>query len=226
MRSTLRKIFEDKSIRHFELDYSGNYYLDDSKKPRNLTSKKDKLIADIIPDGSSVLDIGCSDGRFLSYLKGKKPDINAFGINISEDAVKTAIAREIKAQHFDVASMDIPNDWMFDYIIMADFIEHILDPERLLMKLKNHFKKAIIISIPNTGYITVRLRLLIGGRFPIQWSKHPGEHIRFWTVKDFYWWTDQLGYDITQIIPVRGSFFKSICPNLFSSKNIFILENR
>ena len=37
-----------------------------------ISEKKDfKIISDLIPRGSSVIDVGCSDGSLLQYLKDK-----------------------------------------------------------------------------------------------------------------------------------------------------------
>ncbi len=225
MLSSIRKIFSDKTIRRFELDYRGDYYQLGDREERGIT-KKDRLIAEIIPDNSSVLDIGCGDGRLLLYLLQTKKNLKVYGIDISESAVEIAKKRGIDAECLDILKQGLPGHPVFDYIIMADFIEHIPEPERLLLRIKDHFRKQLIISIPNTGYITDRLRLMIGGRFPVQWGKHPGEHLRFWTVRDFQWWSDQLGYEVVKIIPVRGPFLKKYIPSLFSRKNIYVLAGK
>ena len=40
-----------------------------------ISEKKDfKIIADLIPKGSSVIDVGCSDGSLLQYLKDNIED--------------------------------------------------------------------------------------------------------------------------------------------------------
>ena len=219
MLSTIKKIFSDKPIRSFELDYK-HYWSDRGIKQ---VTKRDRLIASLIEEGSKILDIGCGDGRLLSYLYSTL-HVEGFGIDISEDAVRRARERGLQVECIDICNAELVKEWLFDYIIMSDFIEHIPDPEKVLMKLKGHFRKGIIITIPNTGYITLRLRLCIGGRFPVQWGKHPGEHLRFWTIKDFIWWTKQLGYRVSKIVPIRGTILKGFLPDLFSKKNIFLLS--
>jgi len=222
--STLRKIFKDKPIKSFELNYREDFYEREGKE-KDLKAR-DVLIEPLTPDYSKVLDVGCGDGRLLRYLLSRKLNIEAVGVDISAHAVRIANEHGVKALCMDIITEEIPDAWEFDYIIMTEFIEHIPNPEKLLTKLRNHVSKSIIVSVPNTGYITGRLRLFIGGRFPIQWGKHPGEHIRFWTVKDLIWWADQLGYTIEKIIPVRGSLLKNVWPGLFSAKNILVLKKK
>ena len=47
-----------------------------------INEKKDfKIIADLIPAKSSVIDVGCNDGSLLEFLKEEK-DINGRGMEI------------------------------------------------------------------------------------------------------------------------------------------------
>jgi len=227
MISTIKKIFFDKKIRSFKLNYNTDITYHKNEIIKNPTvSKKNVLIEKLIHDGSKILDIGCSDGKLLAYLLKQKKNIDVLGVDISGKAVEIANKHGVKTISFDITKTDIPKEWIFDYIIMADFIEHIPNPEKLFLKLYNNFRTAIIVSFPNIGYITARLRLFIGGRFPIQWGRHPGEHLRFWTIRDFYWWTYQLGYKVKKVIPVHGPFLKIFWPSLFSTKNIFVIVKR
>jgi methionine biosynthesis protein MetW len=224
MISTIRKIYLDKKIQSFKLNYNTDITYHKKEVNRNhIVKKKNIAIEQLIHDGSSILDIGCNDGDLLAYLLKKKENIDVLGVDISGEAVRIANKRGVKAICLDITKEQIPEKWMFDYIIMADFIEHIPDPENFFLKLYNHFRKAIIVSFPNVGYITSRLRLFIGGRFPIQWGRHPGEHLRFWTVKDFNYWTHQLGYKVVSTIPIQGPYLKIIWPGLFSTKNLFVI---
>jgi len=78
-----------------------------------------------------------------------------------------------------------------DYILMLEVLEHVQNPEDFVHKALSAANDSIFISFPNTGYIKHRLRLLFG-RFPVQWRVHPGEHLRFWTLRDLEWWLGQL----------------------------------
>jgi len=182
-----------------------------------------QAIANVIEEGSSVFDIGCGDGAILKYLIMEK-GVVARGIDISEKAVNFARSEGLNVSLGDAlnpANLDISSK--YDYIILSEIIEHIPNPEKLLLQLRDKFNKALIISIPNTGWIEHRARLLLG-RFPLQWICYPGEHLRFWTLKDFQWWVDLLGYKISAVIPYQGvPILKNACPNLFAQAFVFVV---
>jgi hypothetical protein len=77
-------------------------------------------------------------------------------------------------------------------VLLLEVLEHMQNPEAFLENVKLICRKNIL-SIPNTGFLLWRLRLLFG-RFPIQWKVHPGEHLRYWTYRDLVWWLNELGY--------------------------------
>ena len=47
------------------------------------------IIADIITEGSKVLDVGCDDGTLMEFLKISK-NVNVRGIEISKQKVQTS----------------------------------------------------------------------------------------------------------------------------------------
>lgn len=183
-----------------------------------------RAIAEVMLEGASVLDVGCGDGAILQHLIENKA-VDAHGVDISERAVA-----HCRAQGFDVRLADVTQPEAldalaeYDYIILSEIIEHIPKPEDLLGGLRGHVRRAFIISVPNTGYVWHRLRLLLG-RFPLQWLAHPGEHLRFWTHVDFLWWADWLGYRVQAAIPYQGTpVLKHLWPNLFASGMVYVLE--
>jgi len=44
-----------------------------------------------------ILDVGCSDGRFLGYLNKKFPEIKLFGVDFARNPLKTLLAKEFKS---------------------------------------------------------------------------------------------------------------------------------
>ncbi len=177
-----------------------------SHENRPLTPlSKLKQFEELVDSGSNVLDIGCGEGDLLDYLC-KTKHINAYGIEYGEKAVEKARARGIKVQVADISQPDFNIQDDYDYIILSEVIEHLAKPEELLLKLKGKFNKSLLITIPNTGFITERLRLLFG-RFPKQWVINPSEHLRFWTVPDFKFWCDQLGYTVEKYYGLKDEYY-------------------
>jgi len=183
-----------------------------------------RAIAEAMPEGVSVLDVGCGDGAILQYLIEHKA-VDAHGLDISERAVDHCRAQGLDVWLADVTQPETLNALTeYDYIILSEIIEHIPSPEDLVDGLRSHVRWAFIISVPNTGYIWHRLRLLLG-RFPLQWLAHPGEHLRFWTHVDFMWWANWVGYRVRIAIPYQGTpGLKRLWPNLFASGIVYVLE--
>ena len=100
-----------------------------------------------------------------------------------------------------------------------------------MAKLKGKFRKQLIITIPNTGFLGERLRLAFG-RFPKQWVLHPSEHLRFWTVTDFMFWCDQLGYKVDRYYGLLDEYYNDkinlwkYYPRLFSRYIVYTITEK
>jgi 2-polyprenyl-3-methyl-5-hydroxy-6-metoxy-1,4-benzoquinol methylase len=125
-----------------------------------------KIIELIKNSGSSnlkILDVGCASGYLGAAIKSLG-EHTVFGIEISEVAVKKAKKVLDVVICGDIESINLPWNIMFDYIILADVLEHLFDPKSVLIKLKDYLKsEGILLStIPNIAYYANRLMLLKG----------------------------------------------------------------
>lgn len=167
-------------------------------------------------DNDSILDIGCGDGRTLVYLKGRNANLRLSGIDSAQKALEVARGRGLDVTQGDLRDLSAFDDRVADYIILFEVLEHMVDSEKLLAWAHDHARKAVIFSVPNTGFIIHRLRLLFG-RFPLQWRAHPSEHLRFWTLRDMHWWLDSLGYQCTLHTYEGIPFLNRLWPALFAA---------
>jgi|ETNmetMinimDraft_4_1059912.scaffolds.fasta_scaffold85560_2 2-polyprenyl-3-methyl-5-hydroxy-6-metoxy-1,4-benzoquinol methylase len=179
------------------------------------------ILSNIITVNDKVLDIGCGTGELLKYFQGKISD-KSLGIDISEVAIDYAKRNGINAEIFNVFEEDLRSLGSFDFITCFEVIEHIQNSEYLLLLLSKAFPDShLIFSIPNTGFIFSRLRLVFG-KFPLQWVIHPAEHIRFWTKKDMDSTLERLGFNIISFIPgTINSMFTKILPGLFAESLVY-----
>ena len=182
------------------------------------------IICEMCEEGASVLDLGCGDGRLLARLVSQR-NVRASGMDISTEALRIASKRGLTdLQQVDLMSPSFELSSEHDYIVCTEVLEHVAHPERVLAKVRGHFRKALIVSVPNTGYYPQRLRLLFG-KFPLQWGRHPGEHLRFWTVSDFRWWVELQGYEIIHAVAADGfPLLLRIWPSLFANQMVFVLR--
>ena len=111
-----------------------------------ISEKKDfKIISDLIPNGSSVIDVGCNDGSLLQYLN-EENNINGRGMEIDQDKVQQCLSKGISVIEGDADTdlFDYPDN-LFDFSRSFQF---------------NFFAKLIIDSFPLTMKPNVVLFLI------------------------------------------------------------------
>lgn len=146
------------------------------------------IIADAVPAGARILDIGCGDGTLMAALRDEKR-VDARGLEIDAANVTTAIARGLSVVQGD-ANRDLagyPADG-FDYAILSQTLQTTERPDRVVDELLRIAPRAFV-SFPNFAHWRVRLSLLWNGRMPVTrllpvaWYETPNIH--HVTVRDF-----------------------------------------
>jgi len=193
----LTSLFRQPSISQAHLDYDQYWQVKKGQQmgeANEFQIARGRWIAHRLLDGASVVDVGSGDGAVLLQIMAQKK-IDPVGLDVSDYALHFLKSRGIDGKKLDIndpkAIDSIP---VGDHVLLLETLEHMQNSEQFLLSIRSKAKKSVFISIPNTGYIHHRLRLLFG-RFPLQWRSHPSEHIRFWTVADFRWWIKELKLD-------------------------------
>lgn len=188
-----------------------------------------RLIADFIPAGSRVLDLGCGDGALLDFLvqaKGAK----GRGIELSEAGVLAGVRRGLSVRQGNLQEGlgDYP-DHSFDYVVLAQTLPYLDDPGMILREMLRVGQHAIV-SFPNWGHWRCRLELLVTGRIPLApdlpqpWHEAP--RWQAFTVTDFARFCRQAHIAITrQAYLSNGRQVRIIrFTNLFSTTAVFVLS--
>jgi len=188
------------------------------------------VIASLLERGSSVFDVGCGDGELFDYAASRVPGLDWQGLDISAVAVERAQAKGMRADVTDVTAPGFALAGTYDYIVISEVLEHISDPERLLDTVRAHYRKGLILTVPNICYYKHRIRALMG-RFPVQWQWHPAEHIRFWSLADFRQLLSSRGLLGGRMITTNGFPFERrvtprwhrLWPNLLAEGAVFVV---
>lgn len=82
----------------------------------------------VLPEGASVLDIGCGFGDLLEYFRSKGSGLRYTGCDISPDVLEVARNRHPDAQ-FDLRDiLDEPYpERSFDFVLMSGIFNHRLE---------------------------------------------------------------------------------------------------
>ena len=147
-----------------------------------------KIIASLIEEKSRVLDLGCSKGDLLEFLK-KSKQVEGYGIEIDEKKVIAGIERGLPVLRGDIneETQDYADD-TFDYVILSLTLQQVYNPESVIKEMLRIGKKGIV-SFPCFNHISIKLQLLFASRAPItkelpyEWYNTP--NIRVVTLKDF-----------------------------------------
>ena len=192
-----------------------------------------KVIADLIEKDKRVLDVGCSDGTLMKFLKDNK-DTNIRGLEISKDKVQKCIAKGLTVIEGN-AEKDLSQfpDKSFDYVVLSQSLQAFLNPELVINELLRVGNKAIV-TIPNFGYWKIRLHLLTKGTMPItktlpdEWYNTPNLHMC--TIKDFVHFVKSRNFRIFKSLALNNEDVSLInnsnlgIKNLFADLGIFLIE--
>lgn len=137
----------------------------------------------------TILDIGCYQGANAKYLKEKYDKVRFIGLEGNAEAISNAYVEVDEIHQVDLDNIDfsILNKTNVDFIILGDVLEHLKEPDVLMIKIKKiiHQDTLIIVSIPNIQYYETFLQLLLG-KFP---RRERGifdkTHLRWFTYKEF-----------------------------------------
>jgi methionine biosynthesis protein MetW len=186
-----------------------------------------RQVADQIPAGATVLDVGCSDGLLLDWLRREK-GVDGRGIELAPDRVAAAVARGLAVVQGD-ADRDLaafPDDCV-DYAILSETLQATQAPARVLAELLRIGRRAVV-AFPNFGHWRVRVDLLLTGRMPVTTSLptswHETENIHLCTVADFQALVRQLGFRIEREAYLAADRRAGTWPNLMADHALFVLS--
>jgi methionine biosynthesis protein MetW len=191
------------------------------------------LIESLISAKSKILDVGCGEGDLIQQFK-ENLKANVHGIEKSQDLAIKGIARGLNITHGD-AEKDLFQyaNQSFDYVILSQTLQAMMDPKKILIELLRVGSKAIV-SFPNFGHWKIRLQLLLWGKMPITeglpYSWYDTPNIHFFTLKDFENLCNEMNIVIEKSIGLtnKGKQFSingSILPaNIITHEAIFLLS--
>mgnify|MGYP006090287707 FL=1 len=183
-----------------------------------------EIIADLLPDNSRVLDVGCGDGTLMKFLS-KEKSIDVRGLELDVENVEACISRGLSVIEGNAETElgQFPNK-SFDFVILSQTLQAFYSPVTVLDHLLR-IGKSSIVSIPNFGYWKVRADLLFFGKMPEtkslphKWYDTPNLHMC--TIRDFYELCKNRNINMKKIVGVNNNRTTLIHNNNIRLKNLF-----
>lgn len=191
------------------------------------------VIAEMIPPGTTVLDVGCGDGALLEHLVRSKR-VDGRGLELSQQNVNACVTRGLSVVQGDADTdlIEYPSQ-NFDFVILSQTIQATRNPKAVLGHLIRIGKRAVI-SLPNFGHWKVRASLLINGRMPrtqaLDFSWYDTPNIHLCTIADFVGLAREAGAVIEHALALREDGKTTPMspdawgPNIFAEGAVFLLR--
>ncbi|MBL0728705.1 methionine biosynthesis protein MetW [Piscinibacter sp. HJYY11] len=189
-----------------------------------MSDRKDiEIIAELVPPGSRVLDLGCGNGELLAHLRDTR-HCTGYGIEISDANVLACTQRGVNVIQLNLEEgLAIFEDQSFDVVLQLDTMQHLRHTERLLRETAR-VGRVGIISFPNFAHWPNRLRVATGRMpvtkaLPYQWYDTP--NIRVGTYTDCEVLLRKDGFQVLDGFGIQNGEVVRRFPNLMASVAVF-----
>ena len=186
-----------------------------------------EAIAEMVPVGGKVLDLGCGDGDLLAHLVQSK-QVTGRGIELSEAGMLACVRRGLSVRQGNLQEglADYPDN-SFDVVILSQTLRYLDNPSMIVSEMLRVGNQAIV-SFNNWGHWRSRLTLLLRGRIP-EAPDHPqtwyeAPRWQAFTVADFTDFCRQRGFRIRERIYLSGRVRGHWMSNVLAKTAVFALE--
>jgi len=148
------------------------------------------LVNDTVERERLVVDLGAGGGVVSRPLTDL--GFGYHGLELHPEALVHLEKSNVPATRCDLSDVDQVIDTLdvlgeIGAFLMLDVIEHLLEPQRLLVRLSqwalSHGGPHLIVSVPNVAHVDVGTRLLLGRWDPTETGLLDSTHIRFFTAE-------------------------------------------
>ena len=186
-----------------------------------------KVIAQLVPEGARVLDLGCGDGAMLDYLQRER-GCSGYGVEIADANVLACIRRGVNVIQFNLdEGLALFDDHSFDVVLQIDTLQHLRNAEVMLRETARVGCFGIV-AFPNFAHWPNRLSVLKGRmpvtrRLPYQWYDTP--NIRVGTHADMAILAERVGLRVLDSFGVQDGRVLRVAPNWRASTSVYKLES-
>lgn len=182
-----------------------------------------QTIAQMVPQGARVLDLGCGDGALMAHLQAAR-GCTGYGVEIDDANVHACVQRGVNVVQLNLdEGLAMFQDQSFDVVLQIDTLQHLRNAEVMLRETARVGQLGIV-AFPNFAHWPNRLQVLQGQMpvtktLPYQWYDTP--NIRVGTFKDFRQLAQKNGLHIQDAFGWSEGQKISWAPNVRASTAVF-----
>lgn len=157
-------------------------------------------IVEYVGKNKRVLDVGCGGGEVGAALK----HMGCYVVGIEKNPELAERASKVLDR---VLVGDVENDELleqvsdtFDVIVFGDVLEHLIDPEAVLRKIRDYLRDGgfVVVSVPNIGYWRARGKILLGKFEYSDSGVFDRTHLRFFTYDSAKRMIESCGFKVVE----------------------------
>lgn len=185
-----------------------------------------QALAQWVPEGSRVLDLGCGDGAMLAHLQHTR-GCTGYGIEIDDANVLACVQRGVNVIQLNLdEGLSMFEDASFDVVLQIDTLQHLRNAEVMLRETVRVGRLGIV-AFPNFAHWPNRLSVLRGRmpvtrRLPYQWFDTP--NIRVGTHADLGVLARNNGLQVLDSFGLENGEVVRLLPNLLAGTSVYKLS--
>ena len=187
-----------------------------------------RRLAELVPVGSRVLDLGCGDGALLDHLQRYR-GCRGYGVELDDRNVLACVQRGVQVLQLNLdQGLSLFEDQSFDVVLQIDTLQHLRNAETMLRETARVGRQGVV-AFPNFAHWPNRLSILRGRmpvtrRLPYQWYDTP--NIRVGTYADFEVLARKNDLRVTESFGIQDDRVVRWWPNARASTAVFRLQRR
>ena len=182
-------------------------------------------LAEQMPQGAPVLDLGCGDGAMLDYLQRTR-GCTGYGVEIDDANVLACIRRGVNVIQLNLdEGLSLFEDATFDVVLQIDTLQHLRNAETMLRETVR-VGRVGIVAFPNFAHwhnrwSVLRGRMPVTKRLPFQWYDTP--NIRVGTHADLADLATRNGLRVLDSFGLQEGRTVRFAPNLLAGTSVYKL---
>ncbi len=194
----------------------------------SLVSANQRTIAQLVPVGSRVLDLGCGDGAMLAYLQQTR-GCSGYGIEIDDANVLACVKRGVNVIQLNLEQgLSIFDDASFDVVLQIDTLQH-LRYARVMLTETVRVGRMGVVAFPNFAHWPNRFDVLQGHmpvtrHLPYQWYDTP--NIRVGTHTDLAALAQTIGLQVHDSFGIQDGKIVRWWPNFWAGMSVYLLSRQ